>query len=278
MARIKRRNPIAALVLSLLVPGLGQMYNGQLARGMSLLAALVLAAIINRNSGLATTFHGFCLGILIGFALQLSVAVDALLGARRLKEIPLKRYNRWYYYACVIVLVAVGIYPFFRLIYPLYTLQVKGFKMPSASMEPTLRLGDRFMTRVKFYSSQKPARNDVVVFLYPKDPSKKFIKRIVGMEGDKVEIRDRRLFVNDKPVEEPWVVHGSSYPMPKDKSPRDNYGPTVIPSGCVFVLGDNRDHSLDSRFWGFVQCNKIVGKALYIYWSDDRRRIGLDLK
>jgi signal peptidase I len=273
MARIKRRNPIIAFALSLPIPGLGQMYNGQLARGLTMLVALLLVGLINVTIGPTTTFPGLVSWILFSLALSLSVAVDALLGARRVREIPLKWYNKWYYYTGIIVIFCLAINPFIRLIRPFA--QCRAFVVPSEAMEPTLRKGDRFVARANPYRSQTPVRNDVVVFPFPKDPSKMFVKRIVGLEGDKMEIRNKQLFVNDRPLEEPWAVHDSSPSMPKA---RDNYGPTIVPSGCVFVLGDNRDHSFDSRFWGFVQCNTIIGKALYIYWSDDRQRIGLDVK
>lgn len=278
MERVKRRNPVVAFVLSVIFPGLGQMYNGQLGRGTGLLAALLLASVVGEIIGLKTTFLGLCILIVLGSAIYLSVAVDALLGARRVKEMSLRWYNRWYYYAGIYGLFLLAFIHLAPLARPLYTLKANMFIMPAASMEPTLCKGDRFMTRVNPYLNGTPVRNDVVVFPYPEDPSKKFVKRIVGLEGDKVQIKDKQLLVNDRPVDEPWVVHQDPLSWPKEKSPRDYFGPMTVPQGAVFVLGDNRDHSLDSRFFGFVKWQEVVGKALYIYWSSDRNRIGHDVK
>jgi len=158
---------------------------------------------------------------------------------------------------------------------------VQAFKIPSGSMEPTLLVGDYllvtkftygykvpFITK-RIFAFNKPDRGDIVVFKYPVDPDKDFIKRVVGIEGDEVFIKDKRLFVNGKPLEIEKAVFRDNVIIPKELNPRDNYGPVKVPKDCLFVMGDNRDSSLDSRFWGFVPIENLRGKAFIIYWSFD---------
>lgn len=161
------------------------------------------------------------------------------------------------------------------------TFVVQAFKIPSGSMEPTLLVGDyllvnKFIYGYKFplidkriLTFKKPERGDVIVFKYPVDPDKDFIKRVVAVEGDTVEIRDKKLYINNKLFETPQAVYRDPVIIPKELAPRDNYGPVKVPKDSLFVLGDNRDSSLDSRFWGFVNLNDLRGKALIIYWSFD---------
>jgi signal peptidase I len=162
------------------------------------------------------------------------------------------------------------------------TFVVQAFKIPSGSMEPTLLIGDHILVNKfiygisipfidkKFFQFKAPARGDVVVFIYPMDESKDFIKRVVAVAGDTVEIRQKKVYLNGAPVEDPHAHFTDStlYSGPDSTArQRDNFGPKTIPSGNVFVMGDNRDRSLDSRFWGFVDINKVRGKAFLIYWS-----------
>lgn len=158
---------------------------------------------------------------------------------------------------------------------------VQAFKIPSGSMEPTLLIGDHILVNKfiyginlpffeqKFFRFKKPERGDVIVFVYPVDPSKDFIKRVIAVEGDTIFIKDKKVYINNTPISDD---HGH-YSNPKVilqsgiSSNRDNYGPVTVPPGCLFVMGDNRDNSYDSRFWGFVNVNKVKGKAFMIYWS-----------
>jgi len=156
---------------------------------------------------------------------------------------------------------------------------VQAFKIPSGSMEPTLLVGDHILvnkfiygiripyTDIKIFDFRKPRHGEVIVFIYPKDESKDFIKRIVGVEGDKVLIRDKKIYLNDELFNDPYGVYNDHTIIPGHVQPRDNFGPVVIPKGSLFVMGDNRDRSADSRFWGFVNLNKVKGKAFIIYWS-----------
>lgn len=158
------------------------------------------------------------------------------------------------------------------------TFVVQAFKIPSGSMEPTLLIGDhilvnKFLYGVKIPFTRKtmiplgePKRDDVVVFIYPVDKTKDFIKRVVGLPGETFEIRDSKILIDGQPYEDRYGRYADSSGK-GNPSAGFRYGPTVIPEGHVFVMGDNRDHSYDSRFWGFVPVQSVKGKAFIIYWS-----------
>lgn len=173
------------------------------------------------------------------------------------------------------------------------TFVVQAFKIPSESMLNTLQVGDHLLaskfayglkipfTDTYFYKGGDPQRDDIIIFKYPNDPSVDYIKRIVGVPGDVIEVRDKQLYRNGQPVKESFIRHSD----PDSIEPlRDNYAPVTVPEGKYFVMGDNRDNSLDSRFWGFVDREAIRAKAWRIYWSwgglDNIRwsRIGQEIK
>ena len=146
---------------------------------------------------------------------------------------------------------------------------VEAFKIPSGSMIPTLLIGDHLLVNKFIYKFREPKRGDIIVFKYPDDPSRNFIKRIMAVGGDTVESRDKVVYVNGVKQDEPYVQHISPEMFPKVNNPRDNFGPLTVPPNAYFMMGDNRDSSLDSRFWKnqFVSRKAIVGKAFIIYWS-----------
>ena len=162
------------------------------------------------------------------------------------------------------------------------TFIVQAFKIPSSSMEPTLQVGDHLLVNkfiygtkipfmdAKYFQFKKPRRGDIVVFIYPKDRSKDFIKRVVGTEGEKVEVVQNKIYINDKLIDDPWGHFDEKNPSIKYLQPLDRFGPVIVPPKCLFVLGDNRDNSQDSRFWGYVNVNEVKGKAFIIYFSWDR--------
>lgn len=161
------------------------------------------------------------------------------------------------------------------------TFIVQSFKIPSGSMEETLAIGDYLLVNKFIYGIKvpfinrkildigSPKRGDVVVFAYPKDESRDFIKRVIGIPGDVIEIRDKKVFANSKPYENPREVFRTREILPKEQSPRDNFGPVKVPDDSFFVMGDNRDNSYDSRFWGLVNKERIKGRAFIKYWSWD---------
>lgn len=182
------------------------------------------------------------------------------------------------------ILVAIVIALFIR------TFVVQAFKIPSGSMKQTLQIGDHILVNKFIYGIKipywrktiipvkDPQKGDIIVFKYPVDPEKDFIKRVVGVAGDVIEGRDKKLFVNHKPVNHDYGVHTDPDIYPKHSGhngKRDNFGPVTVPENSLFVMGDNRDESFDSRFWGFVDLKAVNGKAFIIYWSWDRENFGV---
>jgi len=178
------------------------------------------------------------------------------------------------------LIVETAVFVFFVM-----TFVVQAFQIPTGSMEPTLLVGDFLLVNKLAYvrpvlplegvilPRKAIARKDIVVFKYPKEMTKDFVKRVIALEGEKLEIKDKQIYINDRPIEEPYKVHSDSQVFAKndayhyDDVIRDNYGPVVVPPGHCFVMGDNRDNSADSRYWGFLPLNYIKGKPWVIYFS-----------
>lgn len=146
------------------------------------------------------------------------------------------------------------------------TFVVQAFFIPSGSMEPTLQIGDRILVAKFYYRLAPIRRGDVIVFRYPLNPGKDFVKRVVGVAGDRVELRRGVVYVNGKP-------HPELTPSNGDQTCAQSYGPKTVTEGHLFVLGDNRCNSEDSRFFGLVPVRNVVGRALVIYWP--LHRVGL---
>jgi len=161
------------------------------------------------------------------------------------------------------------------------TFVVQAFKIPTGSMENNLLIGDHLLVN-KFVFAPAATRleamllpidpvrrGDVIVFKFPEDPERDFIKRVIGLPGETVALRNKRVFINDKPLEEPYV----HYLIPPgeegelDLDVRVQYGPVTVPEGHYFMMGDNRDNSQDSRYWGFLPKDYVKGKALFVYFS-----------
>jgi len=171
------------------------------------------------------------------------------------------------------------------------TFAIQAFKIPTGSMEPNLLIGDHLLVNKLVYSpslgpwedallGKKPIqRGHVVVFKFPEDPTRDFIKRVIGLSGDTVEIRDKQVLINGKPLDEPYA-HFIETPLARNdpeyalrgETSRGTWGPQVVPGGQLLVLGDNRDNSRDSRYWGFLPIDQVKGRALFVYWSYDATR------
>ncbi len=178
------------------------------------------------------------------------------------------------------------------------TFFIQAYKIPSGSMEQTLLIGDHILVNKLIYGLRLPDslfgvtipgipwghyifplesihRGDVVVFVFPPDPTKDFIKRVIGVGGDTVAVKDGKVFLNGSEMPDP---HAHFEVAPQDRSPvspRDNFGPVTVPAGKLLMMGDNRDRSYDGRFWGFVDTNQVEGRAILIYWSWDSDGSGI---
>jgi len=139
----------------------------------------------------------------------------------------------------------------------------QAFQVEQYSMEPTLLPHDRVLVNKFIYRFREPQRGDVIVLHYPRDPSRNYIKRIVALPGDRVEIRNGHLYINNNSVQEVYI----------NGQPSGDYGPEAVPDGSYFVLGDNRNNSEDSRAFGFLKRSQVVGRAVLIYWPPQRMRV-----
>lgn len=197
-----------------------------------------------------------------------SKPLTAKTGTHSGKKSRLREYAGSFIWALVIALI-------------IRTFIMQPFEIPSGSMENTLLVGDHIFvnkfiygTRIPLTASRilkirDPKRGDVIVFEFPPDRSKDFIKRVIGVPGDVIMVRNKHVFVNGVPYRNPHAIHTDSEVLPGSRSQRDNFGPVRVPPDDYFVMGDNRDNSYDSRFWGFVPNSDILGLAFIKYWSWD---------
>jgi len=159
------------------------------------------------------------------------------------------------------------------------TFVVQAFKIPSGSMKNTLLIGDHILVNKFIYGIKnpfsgstwmpvkQPQRKDIIVFRYPVNPSQDYIKRVIGIPGDRIEVKDKKVYVNDALLDEDYTIFLDNKIIPGNVQSRDNMPPVTVPEGSLFVMGDNRDNSYDSRFWNFVELKAVKGKAFILYWS-----------
>jgi signal peptidase I len=200
--------------------------------------------------------------------------------------VPFKKSVVREYFETIVIAVVLALF--------MRTFVVQAFKIPTGSMEPNLLIGDHLLVNKFVFaptlSSVERAvlpvtdirRGEIVVFKYPVDPERDFIKRVIGLSGETIELRDHQIHVNGRALDEPYAHYlprpsGTGAGEMTSDDVRERYGPVVVPAGSVFVMGDNRDNSEDSRYWGFLPKENIKGKALMIYWSFDSSQGGLNL-
>jgi len=257
--------------LSLVTPGLGQIYNGQFKKGVSYLVGFLFVYLV--FSFLLFTYNGLIFYLIVVLGVYLLILIDAVRGANKLKAITLKPFNNWYIYLIIFLLGNVVMLSLLR-----WTVRnniARPYKMPASSMAPTLLPGDHLIADMRIY--KKPQRGDIIIFEFPKDPSKDFIKRVISMEGEKVEVIENKIYINEKLLDDPWGYFEEAG-FAKKYPASEAFGPVVVPKDSLFVLGDNRNYSMDSRHWGFLDIKKVKGKALYLYWAKNKSRIGMELK
>lgn len=247
------------------------MYAGRLGRGSALFAAGILTVIVVFATRLMHTFPGMVAGGCLLGAISLFMVFDC---ARICATAPFvaKPYNKWYGYALAVFL-GFGVSTILEHSNYLWSKSLRSFNMPSESMANTLLLGERFYADMAFYCHREPRAGDLVVMSMPQDENLKYIKRVAAVPGDEVEIEGNTLRVNGQTTDmfsrAPAVAHVGPE---TEKSVR-----RVLAPGEYFVLGDNPLYSQDSRFFGPVPRRDILGRPLFIYYSTDFGRIGLEL-
>lgn len=255
-----------SILFTLLSIGLGHIYAGYAKRGIFLCIGqylllvfcyfiiLTFPSIISLLLFLALVFAYFifCLVDIIKFSKNNSLTYE------------LKKYNKWYVYVSFLIVLFFIPQPMNSEIIKENIIQA--YKIPAGSLKPTLVIGDHIFVKTDFTSKSNVMKGDLVVFPFPENPSKDFIKRIVAIGDDTIEIINKKVFINGKQINEPYIVHTDSNILFK----RDNMELTKIPKGSFFLMGDNRDNSFDSRFWGVVEASEIKGKASIVYWSWDK--------
>lgn len=270
----KPRRPWLAALLSLLATGVGQVYNGQWKKGVGFLVAeLVLGLSMIPLFGNATSL-ALLLAFLLGF--NLFVAGEAYTTAKGMKAFVPGRTNRWWIYVAFLAGgLALGL-GFEKVVQGQF---YRTYKAPSESMLPTILVGDHFMVDV-LGQGDVVERRDIVIFRYPGNQEVDFVKRVIGLPGETVEIRDRVVSINGQELDEPYALHAES----NVTSERNDFGPYAVPDGRYFMMGDNRDNSYDSRKFGPIERKMITGRALYLYfpgnvgtegWAD---RLGMELR
>lgn len=272
------RRPWLAVVLTLLAPGLGQLYAGEARKGTllmlgfdSLFAGMLLLKVPRSFPGLIVFFLAL-LGLL-GWT-----AWDAARISHYRPIYTLRPFNRWYLY--ILLTVAGGL-----LASQIIRLSpIRTFRLVSANMEPSIHEGDRFIADLARYDGAAPVRGEVVLFERSDVRGNWSVARVIALPGEEIRVRNKRVFLNGQPLSDPWAHHTDPqiYSInalsPGPFRQRDQYPARIVPEGSVFLMGDSRDNSYDSRFLGPVPVSALRGRALYVYWSEDRSRIGRSLR
>jgi signal peptidase I len=271
--RPRLRRVLGALA-GLFVAGAGHLFLGYTKRAagwflvLSLLlpATLLLAGTLDSAPWIAITL---LTGLSLALVLQIASVVDFL----RVPVLPAGLPSRRRVAVGVALLVLASL-AWGAIVDPAETIReryVQAYRIPSGAMIPTLLVGDHILVHKSAYRLRGPSRGDVVVFKYPVDESRDFIKRVIGLPGETVFIRDRQIFVNCQPpaptcqpIQDPWGYHEDPA-----GAGGEAFGPVQIPPGAYFVMGDSRNNSQDSRYWGFVKVDKLKGRAFVICWSWD---------
>lgn len=260
----KKRRPIWTAVLSLIMPGLGHVYAGDLKKGLSLVGIEYGVILLAGVFGILSTFYGIASLIVLAVGFYVFVVSSSVRLALKNKEYQLQSYNRWYWYLAIFVAVS-----FFANVLFSFRGDILGYetyRIPAKSMEPTLQVGDFITVNTRY---PQPKVGDVMVFLYPKDRSIPYVKRVVALSNDTVSINNGIVIRNGKP-ENLLLVPESA----RQKDFSISMEEKQVLENEVFFLGDWRDNSNDSRFWGTVPVTDVIGKVTYIWFSKDVSRIG----
>ena len=292
--KISPRKAILAFFLSILAPGLGQLYNGHLKKALFFSLGILIYSISINVFGFKIHFWTFAISLAILVMLRLLITIEATLTAYKSKEYRLKGYNKWHIYLLLVMIwyfaVFVGESISNKTRYQLFTVS-------SDSGYPNIFAGDYVLGDFGIYNSQEPAYGDLVVFSMPDGMN--YVYRIIGMPNDTLNIENQLVRYNNKELPSKLtstlfyegcemeefieiLPNGVEYKLIRRKTPlfqeNNAFKGIIVPNNSYFLLGDNRDFSADSRFIGFVQREQIQGKLLSIYFSKDLKRINIKLQ
>ena len=261
------RRPVLAFLANLFCAPIGHFYVGAARRGI--LMWLGIRAVEAAAFLLTVSVPGrptLVVLVVTVAAAYLILPIDAfLIGRRRRVDFQPRPYNRRLVYVASVVSIILAE----RACLGVLRRHVQAFRMPSESMAPALIGGDFFLVDKGAYRARDPRRGDVIVFPYPRNESQEFVERIIGLPGEVIEIRSKQVLVNGQALDEPYAWHSDPAVRSSEFDPRDEFGPYLVPPGELFMMGDNRDNSNDSRFWGPVARRSVKGKAVVIYLSRD---------
>jgi signal peptidase I len=267
-------SPWVTALLTVLTPGLGHIYIGQARRGITLFILVIIAdtLLMVAMMGVLARFWMFAVSLGLLFGLWTYIMLDAILRAHRMREYPHEGYHRWTTYAGAFVVACIVFAgPCIYALHAKTSGQLLWLNAVNTSMEPTLRLGEYFLADATYYRSRDPSRGEVAVYTHPKQPQLHYIKRIVAVSGDRIELKGGRAIVNGMAIPEPYVDVGPPEGRFADMPERR------VPPGHVYVLGDNRAHSVDSRdtvAHGPVPVTNLIGRVTDIAISRHLPRMG----
>lgn len=269
MGNNRFKKPWLAGLLSFLYLGLGQFYCGRPKRGILLAAVffsfqiplwlLFFIPLAKVNFVLPSAVFCFFYYFVIHDAVKLARKVNL--------SQETQPFSKWYFY---VLFIGISYFAQVNLSATTKGSFVQAFKIPTESMAPSFVIGDRIVVEKWFSEREGVSRGDVIVFPYPGDETRAFIKRVVGLPGEKLEIKKQQVFINGQAIDESYAFH--SEPARDERvCPRDDLDQIVIPEGFLFVMGDNRERSKDSRYFGLIEVSKVMGKAKMFYWSYDKK-------
>lgn len=289
----KPRKPLIAFLLSFLAPGLGQIYNGQLKKGIAFSILVLLLLLFFGLSRLCTTFTGFFVFLFLHFTVFLYAIIDAVNQARKQTEFTPKAYNKWYFYLLYPIL-------FLGLYYPDYFLGLQSFHIPTTSQLPTILVGDRIMLDKYAYKNQEIDYGHIVAFNSPNGGIWSF--RVLGLPNDRIELKSNVVVINGIECQskkigeekdlgrtigkfEETFPNGFVHQVYKmedidnlDNLSYTNFEKQIVPPNSYFLIGDYRTNARDSRFIGFIKKEDIIGRIVFAYWGASFDRIGIDFK